>query len=124
MDNTSIRAASAQTGIRPATASLTAPAADAKRPRPGLPKQTLSALASLRLTVVLFALSLVLVFAGTLAQIDNGIQTVMAKYFRSFFVWIPLQLFFPRSLHVSGGFPFLGGWSIGFALLFNLLAAH
>src|SRR5205823_3591661 len=48
----------------------------------------------------------------------------MAKYFRSFFVWIPLQLFFPRSLQVPGGFPFVGGWSIGFALLFNLLAAH
>src|SRR5438874_1174592 len=52
----------------------------------------LEALASLRLTVVLFSLSLLLVFFGTMAQIDAGIWTVVKDYFRSFFVWIPLQL--------------------------------
>ena len=46
----------------------------------------LRALASLRLTVVLFVLSMALVFFGTLAQIDNGIWTVVSAYFRSFFV--------------------------------------
>jgi ABC-type transport system involved in cytochrome c biogenesis permease subunit len=84
----------------------------------------LTALASLRLTVVLFALSIVLVFCGTLAQIDAGIWTVVNTYFRTAYVWIPLQIFFPRTWHVSGGFPFLGGWLLGGLLLANLLAAH
>jgi hypothetical protein len=97
--------------------------------------RALRTLASLRLTVVLFVLSLVLVFFGTLAQIDNGIWTVVGAYFRSFFVWIPLQLLmqfgqvflgFPRSwvLPEWVGFPFVGGFTIGGLLLVNLLAAH
>ncbi len=81
-------------------------------------------LASLKITVVLFALSLVLVFCGTLAQVDNGIWTVVNKYFRSLFVWVPLQIFAPRTVRVPGGFPFPGGWTIGGLLLVNLLAAH
>lgn len=81
-------------------------------------------LASLKLTVVLFALAMVLVFAGTLAQIDEGIWTAVAKYFRSLYVWIPLGIFFRRDLNVPGGFPFPGGWLIGGVLLVNLLAAH
>ena len=89
-------------------------------------KQALLALASLRLTVVLFALSLVLVFCGTLAQRDAGIWTVVNQYFRSFFVWIPIQIFFPRTVHIptAVGFPYPGGWLIGALLLVNLLAAH
>src|SRR5947207_734845 len=57
------------------------------------PGRALAVLASLRLTVVLFALSMVLVFVGTLAQMDEGIWTVVNKYFRSFGVWVPFQLF-------------------------------
>lgn len=82
-------------------------------------------LASLKLTVALFVLSILLVFFGTLAQIDEGIWTVVEKYFRNGgFVWVPLQLLFPRSIHVPGAFPFPGGWMIGAVLLANLLAAH
>jgi hypothetical protein len=84
----------------------------------------LTALASLRLTVVLFVLAFILVFCGTLAQVDAAIWTVVKHYFRSASVWIPLQIFFPRSLQVPGGFPFPGGWLIGGCLLANLLAAH
>jgi hypothetical protein len=82
---------------------------------------------------VLFVLSLVLVFFGTVAQIDSGVWTVVSRYFRSFFVWIPFQLsvqfgqvFFglPKTLHVPGSFPFPGGWLLGALLLVNLLAAH
>jgi hypothetical protein len=87
-------------------------------------KKVLTLLASLRLTVVLFALSFVLVFCGTLAQVDAGIWTVVNKYFRSAYVWIPFQIFIPRSITVSGGFPFPGGWLLGGVLLVNLLAAH
>jgi len=87
-------------------------------------------LASLRLTVVLFALAVVLVFAGTLAQVDDDIWDVMRQYFRTFFAWIPFQVFFPRTFfageqwQVPGGIWFPGGWLIGGAMGINLLAAH
>ena len=95
-----------------------------KAKQPGRVRRVLNALASLRLTVVLFAFAVVLVFAGTLAQVDEGIWTVVGKYFRSAYVWIPFAVFFPRSWHVPGGLPFPGGWLIGGLLLVNLLAAH
>src|SRR5207249_2188275 len=44
-----------------------------RRAEKGPVRGVLAALASLRLTVVLFSLSLVLVFCGTLAQVDAGI---------------------------------------------------
>jgi hypothetical protein len=87
-------------------------------------RQCLMPLASLRLTVLLMALSVVLVFCGTLAQIDAGIWTIVNEYFRTALVWIPLQIFFQRDFHVPGAFPFPGGWLIGGLLLVNLLAAH
>jgi hypothetical protein len=96
-------------------------------------QQALWALASLRLTVVLFALSLVLVFCGTLAQVEMGIWTAVNQYFRSAYVWIPFQLFVhfgkvffgvPKDAHLAGSFLFPGGWLIGGLLLANLLAAH
>ncbi len=88
-------------------------------------RKGLTALASLRLTVVLFVLALLMVFAGTLAEKDAGLQTVLQKYFRSYtIVWIPLDLFTHRWFHASGSIPFPGGWLIGGALMVNLLAAH
>jgi hypothetical protein len=96
-------------------------------------KKALWALASLRLTVVLFSLALILVFCGTLAQVEMGIWTAVNEYFRSAYVWIPLQLFvrfgqvffgIPSDAHLPGSFPFPGGWLIGSILLANLLAAH
>jgi hypothetical protein len=97
--------------------------------------RALQALASLKLTVVLFTLSLILVFFGTLAQIDGGLWTSVRDYFRSFYIWIPFQLavqflriFFPWTLpedvKLPGAFPFPGGWTLGGLLLTNLLAAH
>lgn len=91
------------------------------------------ALASLRLTVFLFVLALILVFVGTLAQVEMGIWTAVEKYFRSWYVWVPNRLFahvpglkrlLPPPESISGGFPFFGGWAIGAALFTNLLAAH
>src|SRR5439155_14806561 len=91
------------------------------------------ALASLQLTVVLFALSMVLVFFGTMAQTDKGIWTVVDEYFRSWYVMIPFQLiaeFGKKFFDVSestvwpGSFPFPGGWLIGGVMLVNLFAAH
>ena len=89
-----------------------------------LGKDLLKPLASLRLTVVLFALATVLIFCGTLAQIDAGIWTVVRTYFRSAYVWIPFQIFFPRSMGIPGAFLFPGGWLIGGLLLLNLVTAH
>jgi hypothetical protein len=97
--------------------------------------QAIQGLASLRLTVVLFTLSLLLVFFGTLAQIDAGIWTVVKDYFRSFYVWIPLQLivqfgqrffpiFFSKTMVIPGALPFPGGWAIGLLLLINVLTAY
>jgi hypothetical protein len=107
-----------------------APARPASAPRTvrkkSLVVRALSVLASLKLTVVLFVLAVVLVFCGTLAQIDKGIWVVVREYFRSFFVWVPFYIFFPRTMKASipGAFPFPGGWAIGSALLVNLFAAH
>lgn len=113
-----------------------------ERPRSALAlvfKNLLAPLASLRLTVALIVLSLVLVFFGTLAQVDEGIWTVLHSYFRAGIAWFPCQIFvrflqvFPLfsvffevspDAKLSGYFPFPGGWTIGALLLVNLLAAH
>ncbi|MFA9478380.1 cytochrome c biogenesis protein ResB [Phycisphaerales bacterium AB-hyl4] len=88
-------------------------------------RSTLTALASLRLTVALFAMAMFLIFAGTLAQVHAGIWQVMAEYFRTPFAWIELQLFIPQQLAtVPGRFPFPGGYLLGGLLIINLLAAH
>lgn len=117
---------------------LDAPAGTEPRPTPRARSvqpywRAIRALASLRLTVVLFALSMVLVFFGTLAQIDKGIWTVVDQYFRSWYVWVPFQLIaefgkrffeFPDNTVWKGSFPFPGGWLIGGVMLANLIAAH
>jgi len=96
-------------------------------------KSILAPLASLRLTVVMFVLAIALVFLGTLAQVDEGIWTVLSRYFRTGIAWIPFQalvrfgqvfLGVSPDAQVSGSFPFPGGWLIGSVLLVNLLAAH
>ncbi len=97
--------------------------------RPSGPvRKTMLVLGSLRVTVVVFALSMVLVFCGTLAQKDASMLTVVGKYFRSFFVWIELRIFFPTPKPplkpIHGSIPFPGGWLIGAVLLVNVLAAH
>lgn len=86
---------------------------------------TLKPLASLRLTVVLFALAMFLIFAGTLAQVHDGIWMIVHRYFRSYVVWIDVQLFIPENVaRVPLRFPYPGGFIIGGLMLINLLAAH
>ncbi len=91
-------------------------------------KKLLSPFSSLKLTIVLIALSIVLVYAGTWAQVDSGIWTVQKKYFHSIWTWIDLQTFLPRpqpgQARIPGGFPFPGGYTLGGLMLVNLLAAH
>jgi hypothetical protein len=81
-------------------------------------KNCLNFLTSLRLTVVLLGLALILVFVGTLAEVQMGLYQAQAEIFRSFFVhWTPAG----SHLRIP---VFPGGWLIGLALLVNLLAAH
>lgn len=73
---------------------------------------------SLRLTVVLLAFAIILVFIGTLAQVDEGLYNAQARYFRQ---WIVLGLdVFGRKIPLI----LPGGYLIGTLLLVNLLAAH
>ncbi len=86
----------------------------------------LQSLASLRLTVVLLGASVFLVFAGTVAQVDKGVWTVVDDHFRCWFTTFPVKIFFPRSLSIPDALviPFPGGNLIGVAMLINVLAAH
>ena len=73
---------------------------------------------SLRLTVVLLAFGIVLVFVGTVAQADEGLYNAQARYFKHWFVW-GITMFGHR---IPIGLP--GGYLIGTLLLINLVAAH
>ncbi len=82
-------------------------------------RHVLDTLSSLKLTLVCLAAAMLLVFAGTLAQVRFGIQIVQERYFQSLFVW-----FAPQG---DEGFRipvFPGGHLIGGVLLANLIAAH
>jgi hypothetical protein len=75
-------------------------------------------LSSLRLTVVCLALGLVLVFVGTLAQVDLGLYKAQNEFFRSFFIyWGPKGAGWKIPV-------FPGGYLIGGVLLINLVSAH
>lgn len=98
--------------------------------RPTHPLRSLVApLASLRLTVTLFFLAIVIILVGTLAQVDKNMWEVMEDYFRTWLAWVDLQIFFPRTWFpnwqsIPGGFYFPGGALIGCLMFINLLAAH
>lgn len=87
-------------------------------------KQLLLRLSSLRLTVWLLSFSMVLIFFGTLAQVETGIWKTQKDYFESLFVvWS-----YPQS---APGYenlywlrvPMPGGYTIGGLLLINLCSA-
>lgn len=73
---------------------------------------------SLRLTVALLVLSIILVTVATLDQVNLGIWAVQEKYFQSFFV----LKYLPDSGIPIPVFP--GGYTIGGLLLINLICAH
>lgn len=75
-------------------------------------------LVSLRLAIACLVLAMILVLVGTFGQVDLGTYEAQKKYFQSWFLyWTP---------HGSGfSIPvFFGGYSIGTALLLNLIATH
>ena len=73
---------------------------------------------SLKLTVACLALGLVLVFIGTLAQVDLGLYKAQNEFFRSFFIyWGPKRADWKIPV-------FPGGYLVGSVLLINLVSAH
>ena len=79
---------------------------------------------SLKLTVTLLSLSMVLVFLGTLAQVDKGIWTVMDQYFRTWIAWIDTSILYPNTSLPNVQIPFPGGFLIGLLLSINLVFVH
>jgi len=75
---------------------------------------------SLRLTVVLLALSVLLIFFGTLSQVDEGLWKAQKIWFESWIITAQhLQLFgWKFTVPI-----FPGGYLIGFTLLAGLIAA-
>jgi len=73
---------------------------------------------SLKLTVVLLALSIVLIFWATLAQVELGIWGVQEQFFKTFFVLKKI----PGTEIPVPVFP--GGYFIGGLLLLNLIFSH
>jgi len=81
-------------------------------------RKLVNVVTSLKLTIVCLAAAIVLIFAGTIAQVHLGIWEAQQRYFQSFFVWWPAE---------GNGFQipiFPGGHLIGAVLLVNLIAAH
>jgi len=79
-------------------------------------KQFVSIFFSVRLTVALLVLATLLVFVGTLAQVEQGLYQAQARYFKSFFVyWQPGG----GSLAIP---VFPGGYLVGTLMILNLIA--
>ena len=126
MQETAIQAGTPAPSPAP-TPPVSAPTSpELKRALPEPLYQILEFCASLRITVVLFLLSFILVFYGTWAQVDAGIWTVVKEYFRGWFVAIPLKIVFLRLYDIPSDYwiPFPAGWTLGTLLMINLLAAH
>src|SRR3954454_8988057 len=73
---------------------------------------------SLKLTIVCLGAGMILIFAGTLAQVHLGIHEAQQRYFQSWLVW------WPADTHGFRMPIFPGGHLIGAVLLINLVAAH
>lgn len=87
----------------------------------------LAIFSSIRLTVVLLGATVILIFLGTLDQIEWGIYHAQKVYFHSFFVWVPvcsnLRLLLGEVAAQPADpiyFPFPGGVLLGLLLSVNL----
>ncbi len=90
----------------------------------------LRVLGSLRITVWGFALAILILFVGTLAQDEETIVDVKKLYFNSWIANVPLDVLKPITIWPTNEYPripgsiFLpGGALIGLVLLINLIAA-
>lgn len=83
-----------------------------------LAKRTIGLLTSLKLTVACLAFGVLLVFLGTLAQVNEGLYSAQNRWFRSFFIW-----WGPDG--ADWRIPILpGGYLVGTVLVVNLIMAH
>lgn len=104
-------------------------------------KRLLKTLCSIRLTLVLLLLGLVLVFLGTMAQEPLGLYLAQTRFFHSFFIdaasmmaalkksaqlvnWYVTPMLASEVLSAPWIPVFPGGYLIGGLLLINLVAAH
>ncbi|MCX8157254.1 MAG: cytochrome c biogenesis protein ResB [Verrucomicrobiae bacterium] len=77
-------------------------------------------LSSMRLTVWCLCAAMVLVFIGTLAQVEHGLYRAQKEYFQSFIVFSSLTVhFFGKKFILPVIFP--GGYLIGGVLVLNLI---
>ena len=81
-------------------------------------KKIVAFFSSLKLTVVLLAFAIVLVFIGTIAQADEGLYAAQSHYFRQWLV-VGAHLFGRKIPLILPG-----GYLIGTLLLVNLVVAH
>ncbi len=89
----------------------------------------LTALGSLRLTVFLLSLGLVLILIATLQQTRHDIYQVKQQHYSAPLVYIPFQeliipAWFPETQSVGGGFMMPSGVTVLVAMLVNLVCAH
>src|ERR1700745_4223847 len=75
-------------------------------------------LTSLKLTVFCLGCAMILVFVGTLDQVNIGVYEAENRYFKSLFLY-----FTPAGTTLRVPW-FLGGYLVGGLLLLNLIAAH
>ncbi len=98
-------------------------------------RSMLKPLASLKITVAVFALALFLILIGSLAQGRRDVILVLAQYFRCWVAIVEIRDFFPPAFFPSlidydwsalpvSKFPFPGGWTLGLIATLNLAAAH
>ncbi|MEM7475185.1 MAG: cytochrome c biogenesis protein CcsA, partial [Planctomycetota bacterium] len=94
------------------------------------PYAIVKGLGSLKITVAMFALAILVVLFGTLAQDETDLAGVKREYFNCWIAYVQFDVLFPITIlphakPVLGGtgFYFPGGATIGLILLVNLIAA-
>ena len=90
--------------------------------------KALRILGSLKITVTMFALGMVILLVGTLAQDEETLVDVKNGYFNSWVAYTPLDVFLPVTIfpdhdRIPFVLPLPGGAAIGLVLLINLIAA-
>jgi ABC-type transport system involved in cytochrome c biogenesis permease subunit len=92
--------------------------------------KTLHLAGSLKITVTMFALSMLILLIGTLAQDEQSIVDVKYDYFNSWIAVVPLDVFAPQTLlphapedRIPYAFLMPGGALVGLILMINLFAA-